>query len=72
VAVEVRAEPGHHWRGWCGDHGGCVGHGGGGGVAAPDLAEKEDGLGWRKMAEKDGLGRRRDGHGEDGLGAVAR
>jgi hypothetical protein len=36
-----------------------------------DLAEKEDGLGWRKMAEKDGLGWRRDRHGEDGLGAAA-
>jgi hypothetical protein len=22
VAVEVRAEPGHHWRGWRGDRGG--------------------------------------------------
>jgi hypothetical protein len=36
-----------------------------------DLVEKEDGLGWRKMAEKDGLGWRRDRHGDDGLGAAA-
>jgi hypothetical protein len=35
-----------------------------------DLAEKEDDLGWRKMVEKDGLGLRRDGHGEDGLGVA--
>jgi hypothetical protein len=35
-----------------------------------ELAEKEDGLGWRKMAEKDGLGRWGGGHGEDGLGSA--
>jgi hypothetical protein len=39
--MEVRAEPGHHQRGWHGDHGGRAGHGGGGGAAAPDLVEKE-------------------------------
>jgi hypothetical protein len=32
VAVEVRAELGHHQRGWREDHGGRVGDGGGGGV----------------------------------------
>jgi hypothetical protein len=30
----------------------------------------EDGLGWRLVADKDGLGRRRGGHGEDGQGAA--
>jgi hypothetical protein len=41
VAIEVRAEPGHHRRGWHGDCGGHAGHGGGGGAVVPDLAEKE-------------------------------
>jgi hypothetical protein len=44
--------------------------GGEGGQA--DLAKKKDGLGWRKMAEKDGLWRWHGGRGEDGLGAVVR
>jgi hypothetical protein len=39
--VEVRAEPGHHRRGWRGDRGGRAEHGGGGGVAVLDLVEKE-------------------------------
>jgi hypothetical protein len=37
-----------------------------------ELAEKEDGLGWRKMAEKDGLGRWHGGRHEDGLEAAVR
>jgi hypothetical protein len=41
VAVEVRAEPGHHQRGWHGDRESHAGHGGGRGMAAPNLAEKE-------------------------------
>jgi hypothetical protein len=41
VAMEVRAEPGHHRRGWHKDRGGPTGHGGGGGAAALDLVEKE-------------------------------
>jgi hypothetical protein len=40
VAVEVRAEPGHHRRGWRRDHGGLVEHGGGGEVAVPDQVEE--------------------------------
>jgi hypothetical protein len=67
--VNVRSEPGCHRRRWHEDHGGPTGHGGRGGQV--DLVEKEDGLGWRKMAEKDGLGWRRDRHGEDALGAAA-
>jgi hypothetical protein len=34
-------QPGHHRRGWCGDHGGRAGHGGEGGAAVPNLAEKD-------------------------------
>jgi hypothetical protein len=41
AAVEVIAEPGDHWRGWRGNHGGPAGHGRGGGAAALDLVEKE-------------------------------
>jgi hypothetical protein len=41
AAVEDKAEPGHHQRGWRKDRGGPVGHGGGGGAAALDLVEKE-------------------------------
>jgi hypothetical protein len=54
---------------WWGRGGGAR-SGGEGGQA--ELAEKEDGLGQRKMAEKDGLGRRHGERGEDGLGAVVR
>jgi hypothetical protein len=36
------------------------------------MVKKEDGLGWRKMVEKDGLRRRRGKRGEDGLQAAAR
>jgi hypothetical protein len=60
------------WRScqvWWWGRGGGTRSGREGGQA--DLAKKEDGLGRRKMAEKDGLGRQRDGCGEDGLGAVA-
>jgi hypothetical protein len=41
VAVEVRAEPRCHQKGWREDRGGRAGHVGGGGVTAPDLAKKE-------------------------------
>jgi hypothetical protein len=71
--------PDRYWRGWRTDRGGRAGHsergsgaGSDGEGGQVDLAEKEDGLGWRKMVEKDGLGRRRGGRGEDGLGAAAR
>jgi hypothetical protein len=47
--VEVRAKPGHHRRGWRMDRGGPAGHSGGGGVVAPDLVEKENGIGLRRM-----------------------
>jgi hypothetical protein len=46
VAVEVRAEPGHHQRGWCRDRGGPAEHGGGGEVGVPDLAEEAKWI-WR-------------------------
>jgi hypothetical protein len=46
--VEVRAELGRNRRGCRGDSGGPTGHGGGGGVAAPDLAEKEAKQIWRR------------------------
>jgi hypothetical protein len=62
------------WAWWWGRCGGArssrEGSSGEGGQA--DLAEKEDGLGWRKMVEKDGLGRWHDERGEDGLGVAAR
>jgi hypothetical protein len=50
--VEVKAEPGRHQRGWRKDHGGRAGHGGGEGVAPPDLVEKEANQIWqrRRMA----------------------
>jgi hypothetical protein len=55
-------------RAWWWGRGGGAKSGGEGDQA--DLAEKEDSLGWTKMAEKDGLGLRRDRRGEDGLGAA--
>jgi hypothetical protein len=48
VAVEVRAQSGHHRRGWRGDRGGPIGHGGGGGAVVLDLAEKEAKQNWQR------------------------
>jgi hypothetical protein len=48
VAAEVRAKLGHHRIGWRGDCGGHAGHGGGGGVVAPNLVEKETKQIWRR------------------------
>jgi hypothetical protein len=73
VAVEIRAEPGHHRRRWHRDCRGHARHGGGGGAGASDLVEKETKrhvVRW-SWVDKDGLGRRRGEHGEDGLGVVA-
>jgi hypothetical protein len=46
--MEVRAEPGCHWRGWHGDCGGPTGCGGGRGAVAPNLADKEARWNWQK------------------------
>jgi hypothetical protein len=62
--------PWRSYRAWWWGRGGGAISGGEGGQA--DLVEKEDGLGQRKIVEKDGLGRWYRGCGEDGLRVVVR